>query len=277
LRVASRRRRPARARAPRRRARSRAARGRAASAGCRPSTCHVGKALVVEVDGVLRRQTTPTPCRAGLLEQREHRPLRGRVRGRREESEHLVHVDERPQRARPGLPAHPRLHLVEDQRDDEQPLLVGEVRDRHDRQPRRPSFARSIAPTSRGSPFLQFSNDGDARRLLRAIMSACRSLRGNAVSSGSAPSLSNGARRPGRSATRATALALAPRALDERREEDGLWRLQRVGVHAHEAEKARHDRLDLVAEVLLGRVETGRPERRATAGRRAARPRSTPA
>ena len=59
---------------------------------------HVGEALVVEVDGVLRREHDAHALRARLLEQRQQRPLRRRVRRvRREVAEDLVHVDERAQ------------------------------------------------------------------------------------------------------------------------------------------------------------------------------------
>ncbi len=45
---------------------------------------------------------------------------------------------------------------------------------------------------SSGSPLRQASNDGEASSVLSAVSSFWRSLRGNAVSSGSAPILSNG-------------------------------------------------------------------------------------
>ena len=61
---------------------------------------HVGEALVVEVDGVLRREHDADALRARLLQQREQRPLGRRVgRMRREVAEDLVHVDERAQLA----------------------------------------------------------------------------------------------------------------------------------------------------------------------------------
>ena len=56
----------------------------------------------------------------------------------------------------------------------------------------RPSGARSMRSTSSGSPTRQLSNEGEASRLLRAIMRPWRSLRGKAVSRGSAPILSKG-------------------------------------------------------------------------------------
>ena len=82
--------------------------------------------------------TTPEPERAALLEERQQRRLRRRVRDRREVPEDLVHVDHRPQARRARLAAHPRDDLVEQQRHEEHPLGVAEVRDREDRDPRLP-------------------------------------------------------------------------------------------------------------------------------------------
>ena len=89
--------------------------------------------LVVEVDGVLRREHEPEPERAALLEDRQDRLLRGRRGGRRHVAEDLVHVRERAQVGRPRLAAHPGDELREDERDDELPLLLGEVREVDDR------------------------------------------------------------------------------------------------------------------------------------------------
>ena len=96
----------------------------------------VRKSLVIEIDRVLRRQHAAQAIRAGLLEQREHRLLRRRVGRRREEAEDFVHVQDRPQAAGAWLRAHPRDHFVEQDRDEEHPLGVGEVGDRDDREPR---------------------------------------------------------------------------------------------------------------------------------------------
>ena len=64
----------------------------------------VGEPLVVEVDRVLRRQHDAEAERAPLLEQRQQRRLRRRIRDRREVAEDLVHVDDRAQARRAGLP-----------------------------------------------------------------------------------------------------------------------------------------------------------------------------
>ena len=100
---------------------------------------HVGEALVVEVHGVLGGEHDAHALRARLLEQGEQRPLGGRVGGvRREVAEDLVHVDEGAQLGGAALAAHPGLHLVEQERGHEEPLLVGEVRGRDDREARAP-------------------------------------------------------------------------------------------------------------------------------------------
>ena len=92
--------------------------------------------LVVEVDRVLGREQDAEADRPPLLQQREERLLRGRVRDRREVSEDLVHVEDGAQARGPALPAHPAHRLVEQQRDEEHPLGVAEVRDRADRDAR---------------------------------------------------------------------------------------------------------------------------------------------
>ena len=66
------------------------------------------ESLVVEVDGVLRRQHDADAERARLLEQRQQRRLRRRIRDRREVAEDLVHVEDRAQAGRARLAAHPR-------------------------------------------------------------------------------------------------------------------------------------------------------------------------
>ena len=91
--------------------------------------------LVVEVDGVLRRDDHADPEGACLLHQGQDRLLGRRGRGGRREAEDLVEVDERAQVARPGLTVHPREQAGEDERDDELALLLGEVREVDDRGP----------------------------------------------------------------------------------------------------------------------------------------------
>ena len=203
---------------------------------------HVGEALVVEVHRVLGGEHDAHPLRARLLEQGQQRPLGGRVRGvRREVAEDLVHVDERAQLGRPALAAHPGLDLVEQERRHEEraPRRRG-ARSRRSTSRGRPSGARSMRSTSSGSPSRQLSNDGEASRLLSAIISDWRSLRGNAVSRGSAPILSKGgsATAPIRP-SRVRPFPARQLVLDQGGQEDGGRRLQRVGVDADEAEQAR--------------------------------------
>ena len=57
----------------------------------------VRQAFVVEVDRVLRGEQHADAERAGLLEERQERRLRRRVRDRREVAEDLVHVEDRAQ------------------------------------------------------------------------------------------------------------------------------------------------------------------------------------
>jgi hypothetical protein len=96
----------------------------------------VPEALVVQVHRVLRREHHAEPVGARLLEQRQQRLLRRRVGHRREEAEDLVHVEQRAQARGAGLRAHPAEHLGQQQRDEEHPLGVREVRDGDDRDAR---------------------------------------------------------------------------------------------------------------------------------------------
>ena len=92
--------------------------------------------LVVEVDRILRREHEPEPERAALLEDREDRLLRRRRGRRRHVAGDLVHVGQRPQVGRSRLAPHPGDELREDERRDEHPLLVGQVREIDDRRAR---------------------------------------------------------------------------------------------------------------------------------------------
>ena len=96
----------------------------------------VREPLVVEVDRVLRRQHDPQAEGPRLLEQREHRHLRRRIGRGGEVAEDLVHVEDGPQARRARLGPDPGQHLVQEDRDEEHPLVVREVRDRQDREPR---------------------------------------------------------------------------------------------------------------------------------------------
>ena len=67
----------------------------------------IRETLIVEIDRILCRQDTADAVRPRLLEQREHRRFAGRIRGRRKIPENLVHVENRAQRLRSRLAAHP--------------------------------------------------------------------------------------------------------------------------------------------------------------------------
>ena len=139
---------------------------------------HVGEALVVEVHGVLRGEHHAHALGARLLQQGEQRPLGRRVgRVRREVAEDLVHVDEGAQLAscRPGAASRssPCRGGARSRRAAPRPTRCAvETIERRGR----PSGARSIRSTSSGSPSRQASNDGEASRLLRAIIRPCALL-----------------------------------------------------------------------------------------------------
>ncbi len=126
----------------------------------------VGEPLVVEVHRVLRRQHDAQAVGARLLEQGEHRQLRRRVGGRGEVAEDLVHVEDGAQARGPRLRPGPGQHLVEEDRDEEHPLGVGEMSDRDDRQPR---LARAAWRAARRRP----AAPPPARRRTRARPAGC--------------------------------------------------------------------------------------------------------
>ena len=226
---------------------------------------HVGEALVVEVHRVLGGEDDPHPLRARLLEERQERPLGGRVRRvGREVAEDLVHVDERAQLGRPPLAAHPGLDLVEEESRHEDALLVGEVRGRDDREPRAPvggaqhavDVERLALPPARERGRGQQVVEGHHERL--PVLARERGLEGQRADlvEGRLGHLPD-------EALEGEALPRAPAPLDQGGQEDGGRRLQRVGLDANEPEEAGHDGLDLVAQVLLGGLEGhgGRVER----------------
>ena len=96
----------------------------------------VRQAFVVEVDRVLRRKQDPDTERAPLFEERQKRSLRRRIRDRREVADDLVHVDDGAQARRAGLGTHPGDDLVEQQRHEEHPLRVTQMRNRENRDAR---------------------------------------------------------------------------------------------------------------------------------------------
>ena len=92
----------------------------------------IGQCLVVQVHRVLGGHGQAQAERARLLEQREQRRLRRRIGNRRQETENLVEVHQRPQAGGAALAAHPADQLIEQQRDEKHPLLIVQVRDRDD-------------------------------------------------------------------------------------------------------------------------------------------------
>ena len=91
---------------------------------------NIRKALVIQVHGILRRQQDADAKPARLFQQGEQRELRWRIGHRREVAKDFVHVHQRAEAAGARLGAHPAEHLVEQQRDEEHPLRVAQVRDR---------------------------------------------------------------------------------------------------------------------------------------------------
>ena len=203
----------------------------------------IREALVVEVDGILGREHTAEAERAGLLQQRQHRRLARRIRGRRKESEDLVHVEQRAQRLAARLGSHPGDELAEQERHDEHALRIREMSDRDDREPWASVGSSQHAGDVEG---LAFEPGGEARRC-EQIVDAHRKR----------PAFGGG--KEGLELEDADALdrrlldlvdqarevevaPFAPGALDEVREQDVLTALDRIGVFAvdaHESEQAR--------------------------------------
>ena len=67
----------------------------------------VGKPLVVEIDRILRGEHHAEAEGTGLLEEREDRPLAWRIGRGRHVAKHLVHEEQRLERRRAALRAHP--------------------------------------------------------------------------------------------------------------------------------------------------------------------------
>ncbi len=89
----------------------------------------VGQRLVIQIDGVLRRQQNADAERSRLLEQRQERLLARRIAGmRRQVAEHFVEVQQGAQVGGARLPAGPGQHLLQQERDEEHPLVVVEMR-----------------------------------------------------------------------------------------------------------------------------------------------------
>ena len=211
--------------------------------------------LVVEVDRVLRRDHHPDPERPRLLHQRQDRLLRRWHRRRRREADHLVEVDEAAELARPRLAVHPGDQAREHERDDELPLLVGEVREvdhggarpavggaeqpsRVERRPAAPGRERRRRD-ERVQPHRELVPVGgrqervdleDAELAQRRLLDL--SDQRAEIEVGSGP----------------------PVVLEQVRQEDVLAAAERVGLDPDQAEQARDRAFDLVADRLLVRV-----------------------
>jgi hypothetical protein len=211
--------------------------------------------LVVEVDGVLRREDETEPEGAALLEDRQDRLLRGRRGARRDVAEHLVHVGQRPEIRRSLLAAHPGHELREHERDDELPLLVGEVREVDDGAARLPLRCEeellgierlALAPGGEGGR-------GDERvqreRELRPVgrWEELVDLEHTQLPDRRVLDLAD-------ERSEVEVAPGAPRVLDQVGEQHVLPTRKRVGLDADEREKARDRSLDLVAERLGVRV-----------------------
>ena len=221
---------------------------------------HVGQALVIEVDRVLGREHHAHALRPRLLQQGQERPLGGRVgRMGREVTVDLVHVDERSELRRAPLLAHPRLHLVEQESGDEEPLLVGEVRGVDDGQA---GPAVGGVQQARDVERLALPPRREARRSEQVVerhgQLVALLARVHAVERQGAQLL-EGRIDDGRDQRlQAQALPGPPRPLDECREQDVLPRAERIGFDPQQAQQAGDNPRDLVAQVLFGGLERQR-------------------
>ena len=224
----------------------------------------VGHRLVVEVDGVLRREHEPEPEGAALLEDREDRLLRGRLPVGRHVAEDLVHVRERAQVGRSLLSSHPRHELREDERHDELPLLLGEVREVHDgaaglalrREQHRLGVERlALAPGGEGGRRDQsVESEGELRPVGRR--EELVDLEDTELPDRRRLDL-------GDQRAEVEVASGTPGVLDQVGEQHVLAAREWVGVDPDELQEARHRALDLVAKrLLLGLPrERRRPER----------------
>ncbi len=219
----------------------------------------VREALVVEVHGVLRRQHHAESVGAGLLEQCQHRQLRGRIRRGREVAEDLVHVEERAQAAGAGLLAHPGDHLVQQHRHEEHALLVGEVCDGEDRDPRLPLRCveqaahverLALAPGGEGRRGQQIVED---HRQLEAVL-----RREERLEVQHAELLEGGALDRADQRGEIEVAPLAPGAIEERREQDVLAAADRIRLDPQQGQQPRHRREGALAKRLLVTGHLGR-------------------
>ncbi len=222
----------------------------------------VAQALVVEVDGILRRQHDAEPEGAGLLHQRQHRCLRRRHGARREKAEHLVHVEERAQAGRAGLAPHPRDQFVGHQGHDEHAFGVVQVGDRDDRDARlavcvvEQRLDVEGVPGKPGFEPWRSQQAIDAEREVGAVL-----RREKAVDVEDADLVERRLLHRTDQGGEVEALALAPRGVEQGGEQDEFAAADRVGVDAEQSEQAG----DCGTDALL---EGGRIVRHDGIGRR---------
>ena len=233
--------------------RSRSAAARRATCPRSTSPCSRGRR------GSGSTSTRPTPNARPCLRMRQDRLLGRRRGGRRHVAEHLVHVGERAQVGGAGLAAHPRDELREDERDDELPLLLREVREVDDRGARLASGGEEQRLRGRGArPAPQAANDGEATSALSLKASSVRSFGGKNASTRRRRACGAVAAGPRRSARPGRG-----RAPPARRSRSGSRAARARGSTSGSAwiptsaEQARHRALDLVAQ----RLGLGRPTR----------------
>ena len=218
----------------------------------------VGEALVVEVDRVLRGEHDAEAGRARLLHQRQQRALGRRLGDRRREAVDLVEVQDGAQARRARLAPHPADDGLQEQRDDEHPLRVAEVRDGDDRDARPPALAvqqRLHVDRVAAQPEVEARRGEqvvDGHRQAEAVLGREERLQVEDAD----------ARRPrvldARDERRQVeALALRPGVLQDRREQDVLAALHRVAGDADQRQQPRRRGRDRVAQAL-GVVAIGR-------------------
>ena len=238
----------------------------------------VCEAFVVEIDRVLRREDDPEPEGASLLQQHEERPLRRRHRDRWEVADHFVHEEERAERGRARLRTHPREHLPEEQRHEEHPLRIAEVRDRENGDPRFSFFRPKKAADVERRPVEPRVEPGRREeRVVRDRELEALFLREERLEAEDAELVErrvlNAQHEPGE----VEVLALGPRVMEDRRDEDVLAALARLRADADEAEEARRDLRDALAQRLRVRCAPPAAARRASPRSRSDAPRVSPA
>ena len=120
-------------------------------------------------------------------------PLEGGFAVGRQVAVDLIHIQDGAERTRTGLRAHPGLDGRQQQGEEEHALAVAQVGEIEDAVARPAIFGEQQRWDIEGLALrARLRKAGAARILLSCIASAERSLAGKKVSTGKAPSLSNG-------------------------------------------------------------------------------------